>query len=148
MTFGNASNGGICYTWRMAKRLLGIDYGTKYVGLAVSDEGGTLAFPLVVLPNGKHLGAEIGKVCEEKEVKEIILGESKDFSGKENPVQKKILEFKEKLEAALNIPIHFEPEALSSAQARNLGGSGEHNDASAAAIILQSYLDKHHDNHR
>ncbi len=140
-----------------AKRLLGIDYGTKNVGLALTDESATLAFPLVVLSNSsrnrqdtktgaKNLIQEIIKICREKEVGEIVIGESRDYSGKENPVQKKILELKKELEDATKIPVHLEPEFWTSTQAGKLGGSGNHNDASAAAIILQSWVDRNKKN--
>ncbi|MCI0542622.1 Holliday junction resolvase RuvX [bacterium] len=123
-------------------RLLGIDYGTKHVGLAISDEGGALAFPLVVLPTTKKLTLEVARICEEKEISEIVIGESRDYAGKENPVQKKILEFKKELEEEMKLPVHFEPEFWTSVQARKMGGSGNHNDASAAALILQAWVDR------
>lgn len=126
----------------MARRLLGVDFGVKRVGLAVSDEGGTLAFPLVVLKNTKRLVGEVQEICEEEKIHAIILGESLDYSGKENPVQEKIKVFKKELEEATKLPVHFEPEFWTSEQARKMGGSGNHNDASAAAIILQSWIDK------
>lgn len=128
-------------------RLLGIDYGTKYVGLAISDEGGALAFSLTVLPNTKKLVAEIARICKEKNIALVVIGESLDYSGKENPVQEKIKAFKKKIEEATRLPAHFEPEFWTSMQACKLGGSDSstragHNDASAAAIILQSHIDK------
>ncbi len=125
-------------------RFLGVDYGTKYVGLAISDEGGEMAFPLAALANTKKLLDEIVKICGEKGVGEIVLGESRDFQGGANPVQEKIAAFKKELEATTNLPVHFEPEFLTSAQARNLGGAGNHSDASAAALILQGYLERKH----
>lgn len=123
------------------KRTLGIDYGSKRVGLALSDEGNKFALPLSVISNDDQLVSKIEKIAIDNEVKEIVLGESRDFSGKANAILLDSLEFKEKLEARGFI-VNFEPEFLTSVQAERLQGKNELIDASAAAIILQSYLDK------
>jgi len=124
------------------KRLLGIDYGAKRVGLAITDEDGTLAFPLVVLRNTSRLVEEVKEICEEEGIGGIVLGESRNFAGEENPVQEKIGAFKKKLEKAVGLPIRYEPEFMTSAQAGRVQGEREMRDASAAAIILQSSIDK------
>ena len=123
------------------KRYLGIDYGSKRVGLALSDEGNKFALPLSVITNDDQLVSKIEKIALDNEVKEIILGESRDFSGKPNSILIDSLEFKEKIEAKGFVVI-FEPEFLTSVQAERWQGKNELVDASAAAIILQSYLDR------
>lgn len=140
-------------------RLLGIDFGSKRVGLALSDESGTLAFPYKVLPNDSTLLSEVVLIITEQKVKLVVMGESKDFSGKDNAIAKSADEFKRALEKLSRKKIEYEPEFLTSVQAgRNYArrpeesrGSGvradrrkvnEMLDASAAAIILQSYLDR------
>ena len=60
-------------------RYLGIDYGSKRVGVAVSDEAGEFALPLSVLPNDKKLLPEIKKIIAEKQVGAVVLGEFKTF---------------------------------------------------------------------
>lgn len=126
----------------MEKRYLGVDYGTKKVGLALSDEAGNMAFPHSVVPSTADLAEKIQEVCEKEGVGTIVIGESHDFKGAPNPVMKKILSFKKKLEEKTELSVFLEPEFLTSKQARNIQEGGALTDASAAAIILQSYLDK------
>jgi len=123
--------------------LLGIDYGTKKVGLAVSDETETLAMPLSVLPNNPALLGAIGKVVAERGITGIVIGESKNFKWQDNPLMKRIHAFTEVLKDAVGLPIALEPEFLTTAAAR-YGSDEEVLDAAAAALILQSYLDKRH----
>ncbi len=134
-------DGALCYDDLMQKRFLGIDYGTKRVGLALSDEEGLIAFPYAVIPN-EGLFENIKNICSKENIGAIIIGESRNFDGAPNPVMKKILPFKKKLEENLGLPVFLEPEFLTSKQARNIQEGSAMTDASAAAIILQSYLDK------
>lgn len=123
-------------------RHLGIDYGSKNVGLSLSDEEGTMAFPLKTVKNGASLFGEIKSIIKKESVGVIIVGESLDYAGKENPIMKKIRPFAEKLKAETGLPIFFEPEFLTSREAGHIQGENEKTDASAAALILKSYLDK------
>lgn len=123
-------------------KYLGIDYGTKRVGVAVSDEGGSVAMPREVLENGANLVERLSRIAKEVGAGAVVIGESKDYKGKENPVMKEISEFREKLGKALDLPVLLEPEFMTSMQAERLQGKNELHDASAAALILQSYLDK------
>lgn len=122
-------------------RILGIDYGEKYVGLALSDTEKKMAFPLSVLSNDEKLIEEITKVCSEKQVEMIVIGESKNFLQKENEIMKKIHPFVKELEETLKIPVKLHPEFMTSVEAERLQGQNDMNDASAAALILTSYLD-------
>lgn len=121
---------------------LGIDFGIKKVGLAISDEDGKMAFPFLVLPNNEKILDEIEKIVIERNVEKIVIGESKNFEGQPNEIMAEIEKFKINLEERFKLKIIFEPEFLTSAQARQIVGKNEMEDASAAAIILQSYLDK------
>lgn len=142
-------------------RYLGIDYGTKKVGIAISNETNEFSLPLLVLPNDSKLFSAIKKIILEKEVGEIVLGESKNYKGEDNVVMEEINKFKIKLEKETGLKVLFEPEFMTSAQAdrafevRNLKprekGDGprpnqrrksEMLDASAAALILKSHLDR------
>ena len=138
-------------------RFLGIDFGSKRVGLALSDESGTLAFPYSVLQNDKTLLSEVERIVKEQKVKLIIIGESKDFQGKDNRIAAKAEEFKKAIEKLTRKKTEYEPEFLTSVQAaRDYARRPESSrgaapqkesgmlDASAAAIILQSYLDRTH----
>ncbi len=70
------------------------------------------------------------------------MGESRDFKGKENKVFKASQEFSEELAKATGITTCWEPEFMTSAQARKGQGSHDMIDASAAALILQTFLDR------
>ena len=127
--------------YNVLMRYLGVDFGGKRVGIAVSDESGSFAFPLTVLSNSEDLLDEVGKICKENEVEEIVVGESMDLSFKENDIMKEITPFVGSLKRKLRLPVHMHPEFLTSQEARRLQGKNKMNDASAAALILKSYLD-------
>lgn len=122
-------------------KLLGIDYGSKRVGIAFSDENGEFAIPSVVLNNTKNLLKEVLDLAKEKEIKEIVIGESKNYKGEANTILKESLKFKTELEKEGYI-VHLEPEFMTSANAERFQGKNDLIDASAAALILQSFLDK------
>jgi len=122
-------------------RLLGIDYGAKRIGIAISDEGGKLAFPREILPNDKNIFKSLGKVIEEENIGEIVIGESSDFAGKPNPIAKQIETFSRELKKRFKLPVYKEKEFLTTIEARRYGESNKV-DASAAALILQRYLDR------
>jgi len=121
---------------------LGIDFGEKRIGVAISDDSGRLAFPHSVLENGKNILTDVEKIIKSENVEKIIIGESKDFEGKDNKVMEEIRKFKKLLEEKFGLPVIFEPEFMTSSQAKILQGENALHDASAAAIILQSFLDK------
>lgn len=145
-------------------RYLGIDYGTKKIGLAVSDESGRFAFAYGVIPNtGRKKVIEIiKKICGKERVFKIIMGKSVNYKGEPNPVMSEIEPFKKELELATGLLAEYESEVLTTAEAmRPLEGERKRPpvlnkrkspekeikfkrkiDASAAALILKSYLDK------
>ncbi len=107
----------------------------------MSDEGRRFALPLSVIANDSESVAKIIKIALDNEVREMVIGESRDYDGKPNDIFLDSIEFKEELEAK-GYTVHFEPEFLTSVQAEKIQGKTDLVDASAAAIILQSYLDK------
>lgn len=140
-------------------KYLGIDYGTKRIGVAVSDEGGSLAFPLATIKAGQAALGELIELINKHEVEEIVLGESRDLKGEPNEVMEDIEQFKKDLAELAQLPVHYEAEFFTSALAsrqnedrtqprrrERIGAStkasGDKLDASAAALILQSYLDR------
>lgn len=137
----------------MAK-LLGIDYGIKRVGIAISDENGMLAFPNGILLNDLLLFKKIGEILKAENIVEVVVGESLDFKGEPNEVSKKIEVFVSELESKFKVPIARQKEFLTSIEARGREGKEKNNarktkkennkkiDDSAAALILQRYLDK------
>ncbi len=122
-------------------KYIGIDYGKKRVGIAVSDEGGQFAIPKEVVSNDKELVGRIASLVKETKAETVIVGESKDYKGKDNLIMQKIVAFKEEIEAH-GIKVVLEPEFMTSYAAQRFQGKNELHDASAAALILQSFLDK------
>jgi putative Holliday junction resolvase len=129
-----------CYDGAM--RVLAIDYGTKRVGLALSDPSGKFARPYAVWPRSADLVERLATLCAQEAVGEIVLGESKNFAQAPNAIMKRIEKFKRELTARSGLPVVYEPEFLTSAQAARAGGPPEELDAQAAALILQSYLER------
>jgi putative Holliday junction resolvase len=135
-------------------RHLGIDYGSKRVGVAISDEEGIFAFPYKIIRNDMELVDTIHNICGTEEIGAIVLGESHDLSGKPNKIMGSIEEFKRNIEAELELPVYFQKEFMTTIEARGREGKEMNNakkvvkgkqvgaDASAAALILQRYLDK------
>ncbi len=126
-------------------KIIGIDYGSVRVGVAVSDKNAQFAIPFSVIQNDSDLISKIEKIAKDNEVKEIVMGESKDFNGKPNLIFLDSIDLKEKLEAK-GYKVYFEPEFMTSIQAERIQGKNTMTDASAAALILQSYLDKNYKN--
>ncbi len=122
-------------------KILGIDYGTKRIGLALSDESGGFAFPHSIVSTPNALAAICALVDTEK-IDCIVIGYSVASNGLENETATKAVLFKEKLIAAISIPIIFEREDFSSFEAHRYQIKAGNRDDSAAAIILQRFLDK------
>jgi len=121
-------------------RYLGIDYGSKRTGVAFSDASGKIAFPHKVLLTDKKLVSEIKKICDEKKISVIVLGQSLNYKGVPNPIQSDIANFKLHIESLIKLPVHYQSEILTSTEAARSTGK-DMLDSSAAALILQSYLD-------
>lgn len=143
-------------------RHLGIDFGTSKVGIALSDEAGTMGFPREVLKNDERLMDTLLELIQKEQVGAIVFGESLDFSGNGNPVLAKAHAFANVLTQKCGVPIFWEQEMFTTQEARR-GFDGAHpqhvenvsrvrvgggeslhaTDASAAALILTSYLSRH-----
>ena len=135
-------------------RYLGIDYGSKRVGLATSDDDGVFAFPYKILKNDLALFDTIHNICGEENIQGIVVGESTDLSGEPNKIMGSIEKLVKTLEADLGLPIYLQKEFMTTIEARGRAGKEVNNarkvakgeqaaaDASAAALILQRYLDK------
>lgn len=124
-------------------RLLGIDYGTRRIGIALTDETGRFPAPLTVIQADSHAVAEVAMLCERHRVGTVVMGESADYSGAPNVVQDHILAFQEALRAATHRPVVLHPEYLTSAEADRIVGRDDLTDARAAALILKHYIDFH-----
>ncbi len=124
-------------------RLMGIDFGSKRVGVALSDEGGKMAFPHEVIPNDGKLLSCIVRIIEKEKVGKIVVGYSQNRDGGANPIQERITDFIQDLTLELPIPIELEPEQYTTQEAKRIQGKTDKIDASAAALILNSYLSRH-----
>lgn len=123
-------------------RYLGIDYGQKRVGVAISDEAGTMAFPRAILDNDSTLLGKLVSDIAEQNVQCVVVGDALSYAGVRNPVTNDVDDFIEMLTRELKIPVERSFEAGSSIEASRYAPEGDtHNDAVAAAIILQRFLD-------
>jgi putative Holliday junction resolvase len=142
-------------------RILGIDYGEKKIGVAISDEKAKFAFPYSVIDNSSANSVlrALKIICDKNDVIKIILGQSLTFKMEPNLIMKRVEKFKSFIEERLNIPIEYESEILTTKQAKRAiespirgkqarcGRKGvkpkdKKIHASAAALILQGYLDR------
>lgn len=123
-------------------RFMGIDYGTKNVGIALSDESGSMAFPNTVIQNNVLLLKNIISIIQKERVEEIVIGYSLDKNGKPNSVHGEVEEIMLDLTLETGLPIHLQSEQYSTQAAIRLQGKNANTDASAAALILDSFITK------
>ena len=133
-------------------RLLAIDYGTRRVGLALSDPLKMIASPYRTIINkgNSNLIVEIERIIDAEDVEQIIIGLPLGMAGQITEQTKKVEEFADKL-IARGIAIEYEDERWSSVAAKrsmkeqniSSGYNKELVDQTAAAIFLQQYLDRH-----
>lgn len=134
-------------------RLLALDYGTRRIGVAVSDPTETIATPLPTLVRraGKRPPwADILRIVREYEVDELVVGLPLDLAGEEGAWAAEVREFGAKLAQRTGLPVHWMDERLSSVRAEQvIRESGlprrkrhqkQRVDAVAAALILQDFL--------
>lgn len=122
------------------KRIMAIDFGSRRVGIASTDESGEFALPRAVIPNTEHLLAEVVKLAREWQIEKVVVGESKNLDGTPNPIHKDATDFVALLKTE-GFEIEFHPEVYTSMEAKQLQGKNDMTDASAAALILKSYID-------
>jgi putative holliday junction resolvase len=121
-------------------RKMGIDYGSKRVGIAFTDDKGLMAFPHDTLQNDANLLDVLVALIAEKKVGEIVIGFSLGKDGKPNEIQSDIEALMTDLTLQVGIPVHLEPELYTTKEAIRFQGKNEKTDASAAAIILNSFI--------
>lgn len=141
----------------MKVRALGIDYGARRIGLALSDATGTLATPLAVLQRPpderaalRLISAEVTKLAAEDDgLAIVVVGWPRRLDGSPNEQTPKVEAFARALEGAVSVPVVLQDERLSSHEAesrlavrdRDWRSRKQKLDAAAAAIVLQDYLD-------
>ena len=132
-------------------RVLGIDHGTKRIGIALSDPSGTIALPLeyVLAEPFANFLSRLKELIREKQVEMILVGMPRNMDGSYGPAAAKVQEFVAVLKETIAIPIKTWDERLTSAQANRFllqadvrrKDRKEKVDKAAAAILLQSFLD-------
>jgi len=127
-------------------KILGIDYGEKYVGLAVTDDEGGMAFPYrtITVKSPQQLMNDLERIVEYEGVRHIVLGYPLTLRGEEGASSAAVQRFKDALEEFMNVPVTLIDERLSTQAAQRVaheGGADEH--AVAAQKILETYLSQH-----
>ncbi len=122
-------------------KVLGIDYGEKRIGLAISDETQTLARELVIV-SPKEFWQQITQLIKDQEISSIVLGWPVNMSGQETKKTEEVKSFKEKVKRMTNLAVEVMDERLSSQMAESISGGKKNLDSLAAQILLQNYLDK------
>ncbi len=133
-------------------RLIGLDLGTKTIGLAVSDSAYAVASPLQTIRRTKFTAdaKQLLEIITEKNVGGIVLGLPRNMDGTEGPRAQSTRAFAQNMIGKTNLPIAFWDERLTSAEAERIlidqadmtrKRRGEVIDKMAAAIILQNFMD-------
>ncbi len=134
-------------------RYLGLDLGTRTLGLSLSDKTGMIATSYKILRHNEEYDKLIIMLKDEieaNEVEALVLGFPKNMNNTVGERGEIALKFKEKLEEAYNLPVYMQDERLSTVEAEHLLISNDTSrkkrkkviDGLAATIILQSYLDR------
>ena len=134
-------------------RYLGLDLGSRTLGIAVSDKQGIIASNYKTIRHNEEyemLLDEVVKLIDELEIDGVVLGFPKNMNNTIGPKGELSLEFKEKLEKMINIPVYLQDERLSTKSATDMliaGNVSRKNrkkvvDSVAATIILQTFLDR------
>ena len=134
-------------------RYLGLDLGSRTLGIAVSDKQGVIASTYKTIRHDEDyemLLDEVVKLVDELEIEAIVLGFPKNMNNTIGPKGELSLEFKDKLEKKVEIPVFLQDERLSTKAATDMLISGNVSrknrkkvvDSVAATIILQTYLDR------
>ena len=137
-------------------RIMGLDYGSKTVGVAISDELMITAQPIMTITRKsenklRKTLAKIEELIDEYEVSFVVLGYPKNMNNTEGARVEATKEFKEHLERRTGLEVYLQNERMSTIESeRILMDAGvrrenrkEYVDKMAAAVILQSYMDSH-----
>lgn len=134
------------------KRILGIDFGEKRIGLALSDPEGQFAVPLETLRRTSDAQAirQIIDTALDREVECLVVGEPLNLDGSRGPASARASSFARKLAAESGLPVKMTDETLTSVEAEErLREAGidprrhpERVDATAAQILLEQYLNE------
>lgn len=122
-------------------KILGIDYGEKRIGLAISDESRTFARELDIL-SPKDFWEKIDSIIADNQISRVVLGWPINMRGEDTKKTKETANFKEQVAKKTGLLVEIIDERLSSQMAANISGNKKNIDSFAARIFLQNYLDK------
>jgi putative Holliday junction resolvase len=134
-------------------RYLGLDVGNRRIGVAVSDELGLTAQPVLTLERRRNRREDLrslARLCRRFDVAAIVVGNPLHISGEESPQATKTRDFAAELGELSGLPIHFCDERLTTREAHEILYQAGHPrqehrrvvDQVAAMLILQSFLDE------
>ena len=139
----------------MKERVMGLDYGSKTIGVAISDELGLTAQPFETIERSgenklRRSLARISEIVKEKNIRKIVVGLPVNMSGENGERVALTLAFVEKLKSRVDVPIIMQDERLTTIEADEiLDESGvkkqdrkQFIDQIAAGIILREYMEK------
>ncbi|MFA6098769.1 MAG: Holliday junction resolvase RuvX [Patescibacteria group bacterium] len=135
-------------------KVLGVDYGSRYIGLAISSEDRKYAFARERIEKATRDQAieKIAEYCRQEEAEGLVIGLPLDQNGQIGEAAAKVKEFGRQLSEVCHLPIFYEDERFTSVMVRNLSHEAhkkekdfrQNIDQQAAQIILQTYLDRNH----
>ena len=121
-------------------KILAIDYGKRWIGLAISDDGRRLAFTYKTLINDKKLFSALNEIIKKEEIYKIVIGFPLNKQMKTTQQTVETENWARELIKKVELPIDFENEIFTSKSAEKQGAKNQH--AAAAVIFLQDYLDR------
>lgn len=129
------------------KRILGIDFGTKRLGFALGDPMLTLAVPLEVVElDGRDPVKVVWSIVAEDGYDHIVIGTPRSSDGDSTDISNRVEEFAKSVESVTGVDVTLVNEHLTSKisdqLSHELGGGGRHDDALAAMIIVQEFLNE------
>jgi len=125
--------------------IIGIDYGSKRIGVAFVEEGSRVVLPLQEIENKNKdfVLVEIKKIVEEKDVKTVVVGLPLSLSGERGPKAQETQKFIDFLAANVSVPVKTVDERMTSRAADALGaGTKGSRDIGAAMVILEDYISR------
>lgn len=134
-------------------RVLGLDLGTKRIGVAISDRGGTIATPLTVIQRGRTQRVDheaIARLVEDEEVECVVVGLPINMNGSEGPAARGARDEVGRLTTVVKVPVVLHDERLTTVEAdralleARMKAQARRRvvDKVAAAVMLQSWLDR------
>ncbi|MBI2476671.1 Holliday junction resolvase RuvX [Candidatus Uhrbacteria bacterium] len=125
-------------------RVLGIDFGTKRIGLAFGDVATCVAVPLETLDvKGQDAVVRIAEIVTRDHYDHVVVGLPLDADAKDSPMSERVRAFASRLQEATHVPVSFVSEYLTSKSAEDLArreGLKGHDDALAAMLIVEAFL--------